>query len=66
MSALHMLGAKSPSLDDVQAEVAVVSKRVSPWLWILSVSGTLMAIKNTVQIGKMYGNWKAARRALGK
>jgi len=62
MNGLYLLGADVA--DEVQTNVAAVSKRVSPWLWILSIGGFTMAVWNKVQIGKMYGNWKRARAAL--
>lgn len=34
---------------------------VSPWLWVMSVAGFIMAVVNTRRIGKMFGSWKRAR-----
>ena len=73
---LHMLGAKvtpavaSPVVDDedvvdiVEKNVKAVSARVSPWLWILSVTGFSFAILNRWQIQKMYGSHKNMKKAL--
>ena len=47
--------------EDVQQKVAVVSKNISPWLWILSIGGFSMAVLNRYQIGKMFGSFKSMR-----
>lgn len=51
-------------IQTAQADVAQVSTIVSPWLWILSIGGFLMAVLNKHQISRMYGSWKRARAEL--
>ena len=46
----------------LSTEVASISAVVSPWMWILSVSGFVLALWNRHQIQKMYGSWKRARQ----
>ncbi len=74
MLALDLLGVStvdraSDAAKTVGAEVAAVSKRVSPWLWILSVGGFSMAILNRYQIanatgGNMFGSFTKLRSML--
>jgi len=50
-----------------QIDVATkVKEVVSPWLWVLSALGFVMALTNTSRISKMYGSWKRGRLALKK
>ena len=58
------LGLGQDLLQAAQADVANISAAVSPWLWILSVGGFLMAVLNKHQISQMYGSWKRMKREL--
>jgi hypothetical protein len=47
-----------------EAEVVSIHKKVSPWLWILSVGGFAMAVWNKYEISSMYGSYKTMKKAL--
>ena len=42
--------------------VKAVRDAVSPWLWVLSLTGFGMAVVNTRRIATMYRNWKRKPR----
>jgi len=48
----------------VQAEAQSIQHSVSPWLWILSITGFGLAMWSKYQINKMYGNYKKMKREL--
>ena len=56
-------GVGDPSLD-IQSAVEQARQTVTPWLWVISLLGFGMAILNTSRIAKIYGGWRAGRRAL--
>lgn len=37
---------------------------IGPWLWVLSIISFGMAIVNAERIGRIYGSWKAGRKAI--
>lgn len=43
--------------------VRVIRQNVTPWLWVLSVTGFVMAILNTSRIDKMFKDWRRKRTA---
>ncbi len=38
--------------------------KITPWIWVFSVTGFIMALRNSSRIKKMYGSWKRARKEL--
>lgn len=44
----------NPQAQAIQAEVAQISSLVSPWLWVFSVAGFLMAFMNTRRVDAMW------------
>lgn len=62
-----MLGAKTESkVDIVEEEVKSVGAKVSPWLWIVSLTGFALGLVSRWQIHKMYGSFKNMKKALTK
>lgn len=42
--------------------IKAVRDAVSPWLWVTSIGGFVMALINTRRIAKMFGDWKRKPR----
>jgi hypothetical protein len=51
---------------EAEAKAKVVSAKVSPWLWVLSIGSFAMAVANRYQIGQMFGSFKQAKSTLWK
>jgi len=55
-------------LGDVIADAETLAKEgqriISPWLWVTSLLGFGLAILNAQRIAKMYGSWRAGKRAI--
>ncbi|MFO0701770.1 MAG: hypothetical protein U0236_21325 [Nitrospira sp.] len=59
----HGLG-QAIDIPDAPEIVKQVQQKISPWLWVLSVFGFGMALLNTHRISKIYGGWRAGKRAV--
>lgn len=59
---------KRSALGDLATDAEALAKKgqiaFSPYLWIASVVGFLMAVSNTQKISKIYGSWRAGKRGL--
>lgn len=66
---LHLLGAAPSLVESAQDEVKAISAKVSPWLWVFSLSAFGLAILNRYQIaeavgGRVFGSFAGLRAAL--
>jgi hypothetical protein len=52
--------AKVSTAGDIEA-IKSIREAVSPWLWLVSITGAIMAFMNTRRVSEMYGRWKAAK-----
>ena len=48
----------------VQSKVAAISKYVSPWLWVFSLTAFAMSVSSWRKIHAMYGTHENMKRAL--
>lgn len=46
------------------APVKAIREAVSPWLWVVSLFGFGLALLNTQRISKIYGGWRAGKKAV--
>lgn len=64
-SGMEGLGQLDPGVLSRAAQyepIRVVRESVTPWLWVLSVGGFIMAIVNTRRIAKMFSDWRRKKR----
>jgi len=59
---LTFLSPASP--ESAPEPVRKIQEIISPWLWIFSVVGFGLAILNTQRISRIYGGWRAGKKAV--
>lgn len=63
IESFHGLG-QTVDIPDAPDIVKQVQQKISPWLWLVSLTGFGLALLNTSRISKIYGGWRAGRKAL--
>lgn len=52
------------SIPEAPEVVKEISAKVTPWLWVVSITSFALALLNSSRIAKIYGGWRAGRKAV--